>query len=179
MITKLEQNKKPLILISRCLGFKACRYDGSMIEFNEINKLKEKFILKPICPEVAAGLGVPRPPIRLLALPDRKEIGYIFNGRWQIQTDILRKVIRIYLRRYNNTAGMILKEKSPSCGIKLCKYYRPPAAEIKGRTGGILIEEYTKLGLNWPFIDEVSFKNPNLRQKFIKKVKKYHKKIKP
>ena len=176
MIEKLEPNDKPLILISRCLGFKACRYDGSLIDFKGINKLKDEFILKPICPEVAAGLGIPRPPLRLLLLYNRKEIGYIFNGRWQIKTDILRKVIRTYLRRYCNTAGMILKEKSPSCGIKLCKYYRPPDNEIKGRTGGILIEEFNKLGLDWPFIDEVSFMDSNLRQKFIKEVKKYHRK---
>lgn len=174
MIGKLQQNKKPLILISRCLGFKACRYDGSLIEFKEINQLKEDFIIKPICPEVAAGLGVPRPPLRLLALPGRKEIGYFFNGHWQIQTGILRKVVRIYLRRYSNAAGMILKEKSPACGIKGCKYYKPPDLEIKGRTQGILIEQYNKLGLDWPLIDEISFKDFNSRQKFIKKVKKYH-----
>lgn len=175
MSQKLYYSDKPLILISRCLGFKACRYDGSIIEFNQINKLKDQFILKPICPEVAAGLGIPRPPIKLLCINNHKEIGYIFNGHWQIRTGILRKVIRNYLRRYDDAAGMILKEKSPSCGIKLCKFYTPPAKEVQGRTGGIIMEEYNKLGLDWPLIDEISFKDINLRKKFIKEVKNYHK----
>ncbi|MFW6301619.1 MAG: DUF523 domain-containing protein [Bacillota bacterium] len=176
MINKPQHNDKPLILISRCLGFKACRYDGTIVEFNELNKLKEEFIFKPICPEVAAGMGVPRPPIKLLSLKNSKEIGYIFNKHWHIKTDILRKVIRKYLREYSNAAGMILKEKSPSCGIKLCKYYKPPSSEIKGRTGGILMEEYNRLNLNWPLIDEISFKDITIREEFINKVKKYHKK---
>lgn len=176
MSQKLYHSNKPLILISRCLGFKACRYDGSIIEFTESKKLKEDFILKPICPEVAAGLGIPRPPIKLLCINNRKEIGYRFNQHWQLKTGALRKVIRIYLRRYNDAAGMILKEKSPSCGIKLCKFYKPPAKEVQGRTGGIITEEYNKLGLDWPLIDEISFKDINLRKKFKKEVKNYHKK---
>ncbi len=165
---------KPLVLISRCLGFKACRYDGTIIEFKQLEELKEQFNLKPICPEVAAGMGAPRPPIKLIALNNKKEIGYIFNSRWQLKTKKLRPIIRKYLRKYNQAAGMILKEKSPSCGIKECKYYRPPAKEVKGRTGGILIEEYNKLNLDWPIIDEISLQMPDSKKKFITDVKNYH-----
>ena len=170
----MKNNSKPIVLISRCLGFKACRYDGTIIEFEQIEELKEKFNLKPICPEVGAGLGIPRPPIKLIALNNKKEIGYIFNSRWQLKTKKLKPIIRKCLRKYDQAAGMILKEKSPSCGIKECKYYRPPSIEVKGRTGGILIEEYKKLGLDWPLIDEISLQKPILKHKFIADVKYYH-----
>lgn len=176
MTEKIYNKDKPLVLISRCLSFKACRYDGSIIELEEIKELKNEFILKPICPEVAAGMVIPRPPIRLIVLNNRKEIGYIFNDRWQIKSGILKKVIRQYLRKYSNAAGMILKEKSPSCGIRESKYYSPPAKKFKGRTAGILIEEYNRLELDWPLIDEISLKKAKLKKKFIADVKNYHRK---
>ena len=176
MINNSNKQDRPLVLISCCLGFKACRYDGSIIEFDQLKKLKKLFTLKPICPEVAAGLGVPRPPIRLIVLNNRKEVGYIFNNRWQIKSNTLKKVIRKYLRDYSNAAGMILKEKSPSCGIKRCKYYKPPGRDFKGRTGGILIEEYNRLNLDWPLIDEISLQNNSSMEKFIADVKKFHNK---
>ncbi len=176
MINNSNKQDKPLVLISRCLGFKPCRYDGSIIEFNQLKELKKSFILKPICPEVAAGLGVPRPPVKLVVLNNWKEVGYLFNNHWQIKPNILRNVIRKYLRDYNNAGGMILKEKSPSCGIKRCKYYKPPGRDFKGRTGGILIEEYNRLNLGWPLIDEISLQSNSSMEKFIADVKKFHNK---
>ena len=57
---------KPLVGISQCLLGDAVRYDGQS-KANKIvlEKLSDLFEFIPICPEVEAGLGIPRPPIQL------------------------------------------------------------------------------------------------------------------
>ena len=57
---------KPKIMISKCLEFEACRYDGQMINNQYIQSLKEFIDFMPICPEVEIGMGTPRDPIRIV-----------------------------------------------------------------------------------------------------------------
>ena len=47
------------ILISACLLGKNCKYNGKNNYMDIIEKLKEKYILYPICPEVFGGLSIP------------------------------------------------------------------------------------------------------------------------
>ena len=48
------------------MGFAPCRYDGSVIPDAVVEALKPHVEFLPVCPEVEIGLGVPRPPIRLI-----------------------------------------------------------------------------------------------------------------
>ena len=57
---------KPKILISKCLEFEACRYDGQIITNKYIKLLKNYIDFITICPEVEIGLGIPRDPIHLI-----------------------------------------------------------------------------------------------------------------
>ena len=57
---------KPKIIISKCLEFEACRYDGQIINNKYIDKLKKFIDFNPVCPEVAIGMGTPRKPIRIV-----------------------------------------------------------------------------------------------------------------
>ncbi len=54
---------KEKILISACLLGINCKYNGGN-NYNEelINKLKDKYELIPICPEIYGGLTTPRKP---------------------------------------------------------------------------------------------------------------------
>ena len=57
---------KPKIGVSRCLLGDAVRYDGQSKPCTlVIDKLAEHFELTSICPEVEAGLPIPRPPVQL------------------------------------------------------------------------------------------------------------------
>ncbi len=59
-------NKKPTLGISACLPGQPVRFDGGHKKARYITqKLSEYFELMPVCPEVEAGLGVPRPTIQL------------------------------------------------------------------------------------------------------------------
>ena len=53
---------KPYLLISLCLLGEPCRYDGKSLPMSEevIERLKEKYILVPVCPEQEGGLPTPR-----------------------------------------------------------------------------------------------------------------------
>ena len=57
---------RPLIAVSSCLLGEQVRFDGGHKRDNWIiGPLGEFFDYRPICPEVAIGLGIPRPPIHL------------------------------------------------------------------------------------------------------------------
>ena len=57
---------KPKVIISKCLEFDACRYDGQLINNKYIIALKEFIDFIPVCPEVEIGLGIPRDPIKII-----------------------------------------------------------------------------------------------------------------
>ena len=63
---------KPNIIISKCLEFEACRYDGQLINNKFVDKLKRFVDFKPICPEVEIGLGTPRNTIRIIETNNEK-----------------------------------------------------------------------------------------------------------
>ena len=55
------------VIISRCLGLDACRYNGERIDASWIVELVEKAEVISICPEMDIGLGISRLPINLIA----------------------------------------------------------------------------------------------------------------
>ncbi len=60
----------PPAVMSACLEMDACRYNGQSIRARFVPRLAEHVDLIPVCPEVEIGLGVPRPPVRLVAAGD-------------------------------------------------------------------------------------------------------------
>ena len=57
---------RPKVVVSKCLEFAACRYDGQLINNTHIKKLKKFIDFIPICPEVEIGMGTPRDTIRII-----------------------------------------------------------------------------------------------------------------
>ena len=55
----------PKVLVSRCLGFAACRYDGQLLKSGLVEQLQAHVEMLPVCPETDCGLGIPRAPIRI------------------------------------------------------------------------------------------------------------------
>ena len=54
----------PRIVVSKCLEFDKCRYNGLSINDSIIRSLKDYVEFIPIYPEVEIGLDTPRDPIR-------------------------------------------------------------------------------------------------------------------
>lgn len=57
----------PGIVVSKCLGFAHCRYNGLIIASEFVDNLKPFVEFIPVCPEMEIGLGVPRDPVRIVA----------------------------------------------------------------------------------------------------------------
>jgi uncharacterized protein YbbK (DUF523 family) len=70
----LRRYSKPKIVVSRCIGFDAVRYDGHMINNDIVEALKPYVTFIPICPEVEIGLPIPRETLRLVSILGEKRM---------------------------------------------------------------------------------------------------------
>lgn len=100
------------ILISACLLGVNCRYDGGGKLIDQIDQLKERYNLIPVCPEVYGGLQTPREPAEII---DEK----VINRKGE---DVSQNFTRganetLHLAELYNCKYAILKERSPSCGF--------------------------------------------------------------
>lgn len=100
------------ILVSACLLGENCRYDG----MNKLNKelLQQKKVrLIPFCPEVAGGLSIPRKPGEIINHKVFSQDGLDLTSYYQTGA-----IKTLELVKENKIKVAILKEDSPSCGVK-------------------------------------------------------------
>tara|TARA_B100000029_G_scaffold212825_1_gene210850 strand:- start:12131 stop:13117 length:987 start_codon:yes stop_codon:yes gene_type:complete len=161
-----EKMLKPRIVVSKCLEFDACRYNGEKILDQLINQLANYVEFIPICPEVEIGLGVPRAPIRLV-----KEQGNIRLKQPVTKKDLTTKMDKFaesFLSQLKAIDGFILKGRSPSCGIKDVKVY--PSIEkspMAFKDVGIFANHVKKIYPNYPKEEEGRLTNQFLREHFL------------
>jgi len=58
----------PRIVVSRCIEFDPCRYDGSKIPSPTVARLRPLADCIPVCPELEIGLGIPRATVRIVRM---------------------------------------------------------------------------------------------------------------
>lgn len=158
---------RPNVFASRCLGFAACRYNGVSIPVGYVERLKPHVNFITTCPEMDIGLGVPRDPIRII----EKEEGnprLVQPATGKELTDKMIKFADRYLSSLRDMDGFILKEASPSCGMKGVKRYpdegkvAPKASRGPGFFGGEVVKRFP-----WAAIeDEGRMRNFRLREHF-------------
>ncbi|MBR2972528.1 MAG: DUF523 domain-containing protein [Clostridia bacterium] len=99
------------ILVSACLLGIGCRYDGKHKANPEVLKLKERYNLIPVCPEIFGGLPTPRVPSERIGDKVMMKDGRDVTENYQKGAEEALELCRIY-----NIKTAILKERSPSCG---------------------------------------------------------------
>ena len=155
---------KPEILISKCLEFDACRYDGQIINNKYIKKLKKFIDFIPVCPEVEIGMGIPRAPIHIISQDHKKILHQTETGK-----DFSPKMNSFsekYLSKINQIDGFILKSKSPSCGIRDTKIYSNKTPSPIGKGEGLFTSKIIEKFPYHPKEDEKRLNNPLLREHF-------------
>ena len=100
------------VVVSACLLGLNCKYNGGN-NYNEriVEYLRDKEVI-PVCPEVLAGLGVPRTPMELVD-------GVLINRDGKCVDAQIRQAVAQILEqlRDEDVACAILKSRSPTCGV--------------------------------------------------------------
>jgi uncharacterized protein YbbK (DUF523 family) len=167
------KDDRPLVGVSQCLLGDAVRYDGqSKANTIVLEKLNNIFKLVPVCPEVEAGLGVPRPPVQLTAsIENPKLIGR--NDSSLDITDLMQDYCRTRPAGLNHLSGFIFKSRSPSCGLNSTPVFiNEQCATETGR--GIFAKELCKTYPNLPVIEDTELETENQLDSFIQAVQKHH-----
>lgn len=164
---------KPKVLISRCLTFEACRYDGGIIQNEYIEKLKGFINFTTICPEVEIGLGVPRDWLSLV-MHENQPILYqrATKKDYTYEVDTYAETL---FNKHPDVDGFILKGRSPSCGIKNVKLYPSKDNKIhSGKTAGVFGQNVLDHFTNYPIETEGRLRNFKIRETFLTKLFTVH-----
>jgi uncharacterized protein YbgA (DUF1722 family)/uncharacterized protein YbbK (DUF523 family) len=155
--------------ISSCLLGEEVRYDGGHKRNVYITgTLSRYFDFKAICPEMAIGLGVPRPTIRLADKGSGIRVVGVNDDSLDV-TDKLHSFSQEATGRLHTISGYILKKDSPSCGMERVRVYNSnEMPEKRGR--GIFAATLMQALPNLPVEEEGRLMDPVLRENFIERV---------
>jgi uncharacterized protein YbbK (DUF523 family) len=115
--------KRPKVLVSGCLGGARIRYNASGVDVHhEIwQKWEKEGRLHHFCPEIAAGLGIPRPPAEIA----NGTAADVLDGKAKVIEDNGTDATESYVRGARlavkealdqGIAVAVLTDGSPSCG---------------------------------------------------------------
>ncbi len=160
--------------VSRCLLGEEVRYDGGHKRDRFLTEVFGRYVeWVPVCPEVEAGLGTPREPMRLVGDPSNPQLITINSER-----NMTKAVVSFTGRKLDalaraDLAGFIFKKDSPSCGIERVRVFNQHG--MPSRTGvGLFARAFMA---RFPFVpveEEGRLCDPVLRDNFIERVFAYH-----
>ncbi len=117
--------KKEKVLVSGCLLGINCKYDGRSNYRNKLAlKLLNSYLVFPICPEFAL-FGTPRP--RIWYIEDKNSKFILNNKKIKIVNEQGKNFTKLLFEYYYKLSKFlkklgikkaVLKERSPSCGVK-------------------------------------------------------------
>lgn len=142
--------------ISACLVGQSVRYDGGhKAQPLIVNILAHRAQLLPFCPEVAAGLGVPRPAVQLVAGPDGRRARGVADPQLDV-TDALQQIAAGYCDQIEELelCGFILKSRSPSCGLGSTPLHAEDGGGVLGFTNGVFAEALRSSAPWLPCVEE-------------------------
>ena len=165
--------KKIPVGISSCLLGELVRFDGSHKRDAYINgTLSHYFDFYPFCPEVAIGMGIPRPTIHLVKRENEIRCVGVKDDSLDVTTRLL-DYARAQKAAHAPLCGYILKKDSPSCGMERVKVYSHN--HQPNREGfGIYAQEMMFNNPLLPVEEEGRLGDPGLRENFIQRVYVLH-----
>lgn len=160
---------KPRVVVSKCLGFESCRYNGQIISSDEVKEMRDHIDFITVCPESDIGLGVPRDPIRLVRDGEEKKLLQPNTGR--DVTLEMKDFCADFLKEHWDVDGFILKGRSPSCGLKETKIYAAidgpaPVDRCAGFFGDAVLKYHPKKAIE----TEGRLRNYQIRDHFLTKI---------
>jgi uncharacterized protein YbbK (DUF523 family) len=160
--------------ISACLLGEHVRYDGGHKRAPCLSgRWSRQVEWVPVCPEVEAGLGVPREPMRLEG-PAAKPRLLTITTR-QDRTGTMTRFSRRRARELEalGLSGFVFKARSPSCGLGDAPLYDRHGRPVR-KTSGLFARAFSKTFSPMPMADEARLADPRIRANFIERVLVYH-----
>ncbi|MGF2688533.1 YbgA family protein [Marinobacter sp. DUT-3] len=158
--------------ISTCLLGKEVRHDGGHKHSRYCTQVLSKhFEFRSICPELEAGLGVPRPAIHLREYPEGLRL--IETKGTADHTDAMQSFIDEVLPSLAHLRGYILMAKSPSCGMERIKIHNEEGRVVHRDGRGMFAEALIKAFPLMPVEEEGRLNDDMLRENFIERVFAY------
>ncbi len=105
-------------IVSGCLAGVNCRFDGDNNYVENVEELVNCGVALPVCPEVLGDLPIPR---------ERCELQQHENGDWRVMSETAQDRTVEFLNGAKKTLAVarnieaeaaVLKENSPSCGVR-------------------------------------------------------------
>ena len=160
---------RPKVFASRCLGFEPCRWNGVAIPDPFVALLAPYVDFVTACPEKDIGLGVPRDPIRITIGEEAPRLRQL-NTEKDVTAE-MEAFCKNYVDGLSEVDGFILKDRSPSCGVKDVKVYKnlekgAPIRKGNGFFGGAVCERFPNAALE----TEGRLNNFTIREHFLAKI---------
>ena len=164
--------KRVTVGISSCLLGQSVRYDGGhKRDAYLVDVLAKYFDFLPFCPEVAIGMGTPRPPIRLVGdVASPRAVGVKVENL--DVTNELLDYAQSVMANPPRISGYIFKRGSPSCGMERVKVYDPKGMPV-GKSSGLYAGVVMRTMPLMPVEEEGRLNDPVLRDSFVTRVYVY------
>jgi uncharacterized protein YbbK (DUF523 family) len=123
---------KKKVIISACLLGHLCRYDGKTKKTTEIVDAFREYEIIPFCPE-APLFGTPRERISVVEIDGKERI--VTDNTNKDVTKLLEDEINSFVSKNPYADMIVLKSKSPSCGIDTTPILNEKKEKISTRSG--------------------------------------------
>ena len=160
--------------VSQCLLGEQVRFDGGHKRNRYLTDVLSEYIeFRPVCPEVAIGLGIPRKPIRLVIVGDQTRVRGVQNPDLDV-TDALVEQAEFAAQQMPDICGYVFMQNSPSCGVFGMKRYRDNGYTADGKGRGAYAERFMELMPLLPVEEAGRLNDAGLRDNFLARVFAYH-----
>ncbi|QUJ70420.1 DUF523 and DUF1722 domain-containing protein (plasmid) [Photobacterium sp. GJ3] len=160
--------------ISACVLGEKVRFDGGHKRNRFVtDELAQYVRFRPVCPEMAIGLPVPRPTIRLVQQEDGEHLVDSKQGE-NDYTAAMQSFAERHIAGLNDLCGFIVCAKSPTCGMERVKLYIPNGNTVPGGTVGVFTRKLMA-AMPWlPVEEDGRLHDPVLRENFVFRIHALH-----
>jgi uncharacterized protein YbgA (DUF1722 family)/uncharacterized protein YbbK (DUF523 family) len=157
-------------VLSKCIEFENCRYDGRIIASDLVKKLIPHVKFITVCPEVEIGLDIPRKPLRLVFIDGETRL--VQPATNLDLTEKMQSFAASFLKSLPEVDGFLLKNRSPTSAFRDARVYsggNPGAAVVAkgpGLFGSAVLQEFPYLAIE----DEGRLRNPRIKEHFLTKL---------
>lgn len=146
--------------VSSCLLGINTRYDGgNRRDAYLVRCFPEGTEFVGLCPEIEAGLNVPRAPMRLVRIGDGIRLCVVADGKDMTERMMCAIQRMIEAGLLLGLDGLVMKARSPSCGLNDAALVSPEGI-LLGMTSGIFIALCRRHLPQLPIISDEGLRNP-------------------